>query len=330
MINHQLTRRAVLGSLGATMLSTLSTPTFAQGAYPNRPIKIIVPWAAGGGGDVIVRLMAPSLQKRLGGQAIVVDNRPGAIGTIGSVVAARSPADGYTLVYGGLESHTIAPSAMKKAPYDPKKDFVAIAPLGFFPAALVVSASHPAKTLAQFVQMAKDAKAPLSFGSWSNATSGHLIMEAFKQAKSVDLMHVPYGGTAPLLQAQLSQQVDCSINVLSTVEPHIRNGALRLLAVAMPQRLPEFPNVPTFKENGVDVARGPWVGIFGQAGLPADIIARVHEAVDATLKEPAMVEQTKKMFFVTEHMEQRAYQNFYLSEVDRWGQYVKTAKVAIE
>lgn len=330
MTDLPLTRRAMLGSLGATILSTLASPTLAQdGAFPSRPIRIIVPWAAGGGGDVIVRLMGPSLQKRLG-QAIVVDNRPGAIGTIGSVAAARSPADGYTLVYGGMESHTIAPNAMKKPPYDPRKDFVAIAPLGFFPAALVVSASHPAKNLAQFLQMAKDAKAPLSFGSWSTATSGHLMMEALKQAKGVDLLHVPYNGTAPLLQAQLSQQLDCSINVLSTVEPHIRNGALRLLAVAMPQRLPEFPDVPTFKENGVDVARGPWVGIFGPAGLPADVVARVHEAVDATLKEPAVVEQTSKMFFVVEHADQRAYQSFYLGEIDRWGQYVKTAKVAIE
>lgn len=330
MKNHQPTRRAILGSLGVTLLPTWATSVLAEGsAFPNRPIKVIVPWAAGGGGDVLVRLMAPSLQKRLG-QAIVVDNRPGAIGTIGSVAAARSPADGYTLVYGGMESHTIAPSALKKAPYDPKKEFVAIAPLGFFPAALVVSASHPAKNLAQFLQMAKEAKAPMTFGSWSTATSGHLMMEALKQSKNVDLLHVPYNGTAPLLQAQLSQQVDSSINVLSTVEPHIRNGVLRLLAVAMPQRLPEFPDVPTFKENGVDVARGPWVGIFGPAGLPADVVARVHEAIDATLKEPAVVEQTKKMFFITEAMDQRAYQNFYLSEIDRWGQYVKTAKVTIE
>lgn len=330
MNNMQFTRRKVIASAGAAMVSTVAFPTLAQqGQYPNRPIKIIVPWAAGGGGDAVVRLMGPSLQKRLG-QPIVVDNRPGAIGTIGSVAAARSPADGYTIVYGGMESHTIAPHALKKAPYDPKKDFVAIAPLGYFPVALVVNASHPAKNLTQFLQMAKDAKPPMTFGSWSIATSGHLMMEALKQAKGVELVHVPYNGTAPLLQAQLSQQVDCSINVLATVEPHIRNGGLRLLAVSMPQRLPEFPDVPTLKEAGINVERGPWVGIFGPAGMAADAIARVHDAINATLKEPAIAEQIKKMFFIAEHMDQGAYQNFYLSEIDRWGQYVRTAKVTIE
>ena len=306
----QITRRTLVGFAGAAMLPTVANTAFGQdGHYPSRPIKVIVPWAAGGGGDVIIRLMGQSLQKRLG-QPIVVDNRAGAIGTIGSLAAARSPADGYTIVYGGMESHAIAPHALKKVPYDPKKDFVAIAPLGYFPVALVVGASHPAKNLAQFLQMAKDAKAPMTFGSWSTATSGHLMMEALKQAKSVDFLHVPYNGTAPLLQAQLSQQVDCSINVLPTVEPHIRSGALRVLAVSVPQRLPEFPDVPTLKEAGLNVERGPWVGIFGPVGIPTEVVARLHAAIEATLSEPAIAEQTKKMFFVVEHMEQEPVRNF--------------------
>jgi tripartite-type tricarboxylate transporter receptor subunit TctC len=330
MKSMEFNRRKAMGALGAAMVSTTAFSALAeQTQYPNKPIKIIMPWAAGGGGDVIVRLMGPSLQKRLG-QPVIVDNRPGAIGTIGSFAAARSPADGYTLVYGGMESHAIAPHALKKPPYDPKKEFVAIAPLGYFPVALVVSASHPAKDLQQFLQMAKEARPPMTFGSWSIATSGHLMMEALKQVKGVELLHVPYNGTAPLLQAQLSKQVDCSINVLPTVESHLRSGTLRMLAISVPQRLPEFPDVPTLKEAGINVEKGPWVGIFGPAGMPADIIARVHEAIDATLKETAVAEQLKKMQFVAEYMSQRAYQDFYLSEIDRWGEYVRTAKVTIE
>jgi len=325
-----LTRRSALGGLGAAMLAAVAAPVLAQqGPYPNRPIKIIMPWAAGGGGDVIVRLMGSSLSQRLG-QPIIVDNRPGAIGTIGSLAAARSPADGYTLVYAGADSHSIAPHVLKQIPYDVKKDFVALAPIGFFPLGLVVSASHPAKNLAQFLQMAKEAKEPLTFGSWGQGTSGHITMEAFKVATKVRMLHVPYNGTAPLVQAQLGQQIDSSINALAVVEPHIRSGALRLLAVTAKERVPQFPDVPMMKEMGISIDMGPWIGLFGPAGMPADIVARLHDAIDATLREPAVVEQTKKMVMIIDHMDQRSYQNFYNAEYDRWGQYIKTANVTID
>lgn len=325
-----LTRRAILTSLGAGMLAAAGTPALSQqGPYPNRPIKIIVPWAAGGGGDVLIRLMAPSLSQRLG-QPIVVDNRPGAIGTIGSLAAARSPADGYTLVYGAADSHSIAPHILKQVPYDAKKDFVAVAPIGFPPLALVVHASHPAKTFEQFLQMAKSAKEPLTYGSWGQGSSGHITMEAFKQATKVNLLHVPYNGTAPLAQAQLSSQIDCSINTLPVVEPHVRAGTLRLLAITARERLPQFKDIPIMKEMGISIDMGPWLGILAPAGIAEDILARLHGAIDATLREPAIVEQMKKMTMVVEYMDQRSYQNFYTAEFDRWGQYIRTAKVTVD
>jgi len=326
VMSNQVKRRAAL----AAIISTLGLPAFAQtGSYPNRPIKIIMPWAAGGGGDVIVRMLAPSLSKRLG-QPVVVENRPGAIGTIGSLAAARSPADGYTLVYGAADSHSIAPHILKQIPYDAKKDFVAIAPIGYPPLALVVSASSPAKNFEHFMQMAKAAKEPLTFGSWGLGGSGHITMEAFKQVTRVNLLHVPYNGTAPLIQAQLGNQIDCSINTLPVVEQHVRNGQLRLLAVAAKERISQFPDAPLLKEMGVPIEMGPWLGFLAPTGVPDDILNKLHEAIDASFSEPAIVEQMKKMTMFIEHIDRRSYNNFYQSEFDRWGQYIRTANIKLD
>jgi tripartite-type tricarboxylate transporter receptor subunit TctC len=324
------TRRKVLTAIGTGLLGPIvGTATAQTGSYPDRPIKIIVPWPAGGAGDVIVRLIAPSLGQRLG-QPIVVDNRPGALGTIGSLASARSPADGYTLVYAGADSHSVAAQVLKKAPYDTRKDFVAVAPLGYFPLGVAIQAAHPAKTLDQFLKMAREAKQPLTFGSWGQGSTGHITMEAFKQAAKIDMLHVPYAGTAPLVQAQLSGQVDCSINGLTTLEPHLRAGTLRLLAITATERLAQFPNVPTMRELGIDISMGPWVGIFGPAGMPPDIVNRLHDAIDAALREPQTVEQTKKLMMVTNHMSQPAYQDFFLKEYDRWGKYIREAKITLD
>ena len=331
MKHHPIPRRSALVTLGAGLLGAVAGPAFAQtGPYPNRPIKINVPWAAGGGGDVLVRMFAPGLQQRLG-QPIVVENRPGAIGTIGSVAAARSPADGYTLLYGSADSHSIAPQILKQAPYDPKKDFVAVAPIGFPPLALVVHASHPAKTFDQFLKMAREAKdKPLTYGSWGQGGSGHITGEALKQVAKVELVHIPYNGTAPLLQAELANQIDCAINTLPVVEPYVRTGQLRVLAIVAKERLPQFAELPLLKEMGIGIEVGGWIGFLAPAGVPADILAKLHAAIDATAHEPAIAEQMKKMTMIPDYQDQRSYQAFYLSEFDRWGQYIRSAKISLD
>jgi tripartite-type tricarboxylate transporter receptor subunit TctC len=322
-------RRRTLKVLGAASLAAAAPRAIAQsGPWPNRPVKIIVPWAVGGGGDVLVRLMTPGLTARLG-QPFIVENRPGAIGTIGSGVAARSPADGYTFVYGAADSHSIAPHILK-VPYDARKDFVAVAPIGYPPLGLVVNASHPAKTFAQFVEMAKAAKEPPTFGSWGKGSSGHITMEALKQSTKIDLLHVPYNGTAPLIQAQLAGELNCSINTMSVVEQHVRAGTLRVLAATARERLADFPDVPIMKEFGVSIDMGPWLGILAPAGVPADIVARMNAALEATMAEPKFVETMKRQVMIIDRMDPRAYQAFFESEYDRWGQYIRTAKVTLE
>ena len=330
MKNAKISRRHVMAGLAATALGGLALPGMAQsGPFPNRPIKIIMPWAAGGGGDVLVRAMAPSLSQRLG-QPVVIENRPGAIGTIGSAVAARSPADGYTIVYGAADSHSIAPHILKQSPYDSKKDFVAVAPIGFTPLALVVHASHPAKTFAQFLQMAKEAKEPMTFGSWGQGSSGQITMEALKQVGKIDLLHVPYNGTAPLIQAQLANQVNSSIVPIPVAEPHVRAGTIRMLVITARERMPGFPDIPIMRELGIAIDMGPWLGFLAPTGVPNDVLARLHDAIEASLAEPQVAETMKKMTMVIERMDQRAYQAFYNNEYDRWGEYIRTAKVKLD
>lgn len=323
-------RRQLLTGIAAGAASAFSLPGMAQsGPFPNRPIKVIVPWPAGGGGDIVVRMLAPGMSARLG-QPVVVENRAGAVGSIGSAVAAKSPADGYTLVYGSADSHSIFPHLNKQVPYDAKKDFTAIAPIGFTPLALAVHASSPAKNMAQFVQMAKDAKEPLSYGSWGVGGSGQITMEAVKIGARIDLLHVPYQGTAPQMQALLANQVACALLPVPVVDQHVKAGTVRVLAIVAKERLPGYTDYPTVKELGIPVDMGPWFGYLAPAGLPADVIARLHAAIDGAMAEPANLEAMRKISVVTERMEQAAYQNFYNSEFDRWGSYIRTAKITLE
>ena len=323
-------RRRMVGALTAGALASLAPTAWAQSSsFPSKPIKIIMPWAAGGGGDVLVRAMVPALSQRLG-QPVVVENRPGAIGTIGSLAAARSPADGYTLVYGAADSHSIAPHILKQAPYDSKKDFVAVAPIGFTPLALVVHSSHPAKTFAEFLQMAKAAKEPMTFGSWGLGSSGQITMEALKQVAGINLLHVPYNGTAPLMQAQLANQIASAIVPIPVAAGHVQSGAVRMLVITARERLPGYTNIPIMKELGIAIDMGPWLGFLAPAGTPPDVVAKLNAAFDAVMAEPQVKETMGKMSMVADRMSPQAYQTFYNNEFDRWGNYIRTANVKVD
>lgn len=329
-MDYRISRRTALASIASGALGTFTGMTHAQSAgYPNRPIKIIMPWAAGGGGDVLVRAMTPALAQRLG-QPVVVDNRPGAIGTIGSQVVARSPADGYTLVYGTADSHSIAPHILKSIPYDSSKDFTAVAPIGFTPLALIVHSSHPAKTFSQFLQIANQSKQPLTYGSWGQGSSGQITMEALKQKAKTNLLHVPYNGTAPLMQGSLANQIDCAIVPVLVVDQHVKAGSVRMLAVTARERLAAFPDVPLMKEMGVGIDMGPWLGFLAPTGTPNDIVEKLNAAITASIAEPQVAEVMKKMTMVIDKMNPSDYQKFVNSEYDRWGTYIRTAAITVD
>lgn len=329
-MKHPISRRTLIAGVAAGALLPVSSLTQAQStAYPNRPIKIIMPWAAGGGGDVLVRAMTSALAQRLG-QPVVVDNRPGAIGTIGSQAAARSAADGYTLVYGTADSHSIAPHILKSIPYDSRKEFTAVAPIGFTPLALIVHSSHPAKSFSQFLQMAKQAKQALAYGSWGQGSSGQITMEALKQKAKVDLLHAPYNGTAPLMQGALANQLDCAIVPVLVADQHVKAGSVRMLAVTARERLAAFPDVPLMKEVGVEIDMGPWLGFLAPAGTPSDVVEKLNGAITASIAEPQVAEVMKKMTMVIDKMSSAEYQKFVNSEFDRWGAYIRTAGISLD
>jgi tripartite-type tricarboxylate transporter receptor subunit TctC len=329
-MNEAFSRRTMLGHMGLTLGGLTSMGSWAQApGFPSGPIKIIMPWAAGGGGDVLVRAMTTAIAQRLG-QPVVVDNRPGAIGTIGSLAAARSPADGHTLVYGTADSHSIAPHILKTSPYDSKKDFVAVAPIGFTPLTLIVHASHPAKSFEQYLQMARQTKEPLTYGSWGQGSSGQITMEALKQKAKIDLLHIPYNGTAPLMQAQLANQINSAIVPVLVADQHVKSGLVRMLAVTARERLSAFPDVPIMKEMGVEIDMGPWLGFLAPAGTPPAVVEKLNAAIAGSIAEPQVAEVMKKMTMVIDKMNPVDYQKFVNNEYDRWGSYIRTAKITMD
>lgn len=322
------TRRKALRALTLPALGVALAGWTQTSVSASRPLKIIVPWAAGGGGDALVRVIGPVLSKRLG-QPVIIENRPGAIGTIGSLAGARSPADGHTLIYGSADSHSIAPHILNPPPFDAKKDFVAIAALGFTPLTVMVHASHPAKTLEEFLQMARQATESLTYGSWGQGSSGHIIMEVLKQTTHTPLLAVPYNGTAPLMQAQLGQQIDCAIIPTMVAEQHVAAGTIRMLAVTAPQRLSAHSDVPTLKEFGVDIDIGPWLGFVAPAKTPTDVVAHLHAAIASALADAGVAESMRQMSMVMTPMSVGEYQAFYEREYDRWGNYIRTANISL-
>jgi tripartite-type tricarboxylate transporter receptor subunit TctC len=323
----RVTWRGLVAGVAMLALSAAVLPAAAED-FPSKPVRVIVPWPAGGGGDAVVRLMAPVISERLN-TAVLVENRPGATGTIGSAAAARSPADGYTLVYGTADSNSIMPHLLKKVGYD-RKAFVAVAPIGFFPYALAVHPSVPAGNLQEFVQLARNSREQLSFGSWGVGSSGQVLGESLKAATGIDMLHVPFQGTAPLLTALVGGQVKAAMLPMPLVEQYAKAGNIRLLGVAAPDRLPGLPALRTLKEQGVNVDINTWVGFLAPAQLPADVLARLHKAIQEAAASPPIADRLRQLQVVPQSMSQAEYQSFVDSEFDRWGKVIQQARIKLE
>ena len=258
--------------------------------YPVRPIRLIVPFPPGGAADVVARIIGAPLGERLG-KIVLVDNRPGGGATIGADVVAKAQPDGYTLLYGTPGPQIINPYLMSKLPYDPGKDFAPITRIGVIPSVLVVPASVPAKSVKDLIALAKAQPGKFNFASAGIGASSHLAGELFKTMAGVDIVHVPYKGTGPALQDLLAGNVQMAIDSLSVYLPHIKSGALRVLAVSTAARSPLLPEVPPIGDTLRGFDASPMNYIAARAGTPLTIIARLNKEINAVLKLPDVRER---------------------------------------
>jgi tripartite-type tricarboxylate transporter receptor subunit TctC len=288
--NFRLTRHAAL--FCATMMSFAGTAANAQSAYPNRPVKLVVPFSAGGSTDLVARQLAQEMTARTG-QPFVVDNKPGAGSTIGADFVAKAPADGYTLLLGTISSHATAVGLYPKLPYDPLKDFAPITEITAIPNVIVASPQNPrlanVSTLTDLIALAKKNPGQLTYASSGSGSSNHLATESLNSAAGIMLNHIPYKGSAPALTDVGAGHVDLMLDVVLTSLPQIKTGRLKALGITSLKRSPLLPDVPTVAEQGYPGFEVlGWYGLFAPAGTPSPVLERLWRDFSAVLNSDKM------------------------------------------
>lgn len=324
-----LSRRHLLalaaGIAGATALPLQAQPD----AWPSRPIKLVVGYAAGGATDVIARLVAVKLGERLG-QPVVVDNRAGANSNVGAEVVAKSPPDGYTL-YVFTIANTINASLYAKLGYDPQKDFEPIGLIAKIPNILVVNNNLPIKSIADYVRFAKASKDGITFASSGSGSSIHLSGEMFKMQTHLNMLHVPYRGSAPAVTDLLGGQVQSMFDNTPSALPHVQGGRLRAIAITSAKRSPLLPDVPTVAESGFpgfDVQS--WFGLAAPAGTPKPVIDRLNAELNKVLAAPELRQRFQDLAASPEPGTPEQMRSFAAAETQRWREVVKTSGAKAE
>jgi tripartite-type tricarboxylate transporter receptor subunit TctC len=280
----KLSRRFVPHVLFATALALTGSLASAQ-TYPTKPVRLVVPFPAGGATDIFARVLSQKMGEKLG-TTLVVENRPGAGGAIGSDVAAKAPADGYTLLLATSSTHSIGPNLTAKLPYDAVADFTPISHVGNAPSIMLVPNSSPAKTLQEWIAYAKANPGKLNYASSGNGTIVQLTAELFKSQAGVFMVHIPYKGTALAIPDLVSGKVDVLFDSLPTGLPHVRDGRLRALAVTSAKRTSMAPELPAIAEVLPGYESNTWFGLYGPKALPPAIVTRVNTAVNEALADP--------------------------------------------
>lgn len=303
---------------------------FAQ--YPDRPIKMIVPYPPGGGTDNVARVFAKYLSERIK-QPILVENRGGASGMVGSEFVARAVPDGYTMEYTVGDTHSVIPHLFPKVRYDPLKDFIPVVVVGSMPNALVVNTSKVSATsLSEFIQVAKANPGKYSYSTWGVGSGAHIRTEAFNEKTDLKMLHVPYQGSGPSFAAVLGGQVDVTMVPLSMATGHEKGGAVRILGVDTTSRVPDAADVPTFTEQGVPITLAFWQGVLLPAKTPNSIITYLNREANAVLSDPEARAALTKAGVIprANGMSPKELDTYMQNEYNRWGQVIKTTNIKVD
>jgi tripartite-type tricarboxylate transporter receptor subunit TctC len=311
----------------AATVGFLAVSSFAQN-YPTRPVRMIVPFAPGGGTDISARVLAQGLTNVLG-QTVVVDNRPGAGSTLGTDLAAKSSADGYTVLLGNI-SMAFNAALYRKLPYDTVRDLTAISLVSDQPNILVAHPSLPAKTLGDFVALARSQPGKLTYGSAGTGSGTHLAMELLLMSQRMDLVHVPFKGTGPALTALLGNQISVFFSTYASALPHVKANRLRAYAVTSAKRTTTLPDVPTVAESGVPgYEYSTWYGLLAPSGVPKPIIQKLSEATMTVLKMPDVRERYLSQGMDPVPTTPAEFTKLIHSEMAKWDKVVKAAKIPL-
>jgi len=328
-------RRLLLGASAALVPAAVPGLAFAQGAWPNKPVRVVVPFAPGGTTDILARALAPELGKAFG-QTFVIDNKPGAGGNLGSDIVAKSPPDGYTLLMGTVGTHAINASLYPKMPFDPVKDFVPIVLVAGVPNVLVL---NPAKaqsakidTVADLIRYAKANPGKLNMASSGNGTSIHLSGELFKSMTGTYMLHFPYRGSGPALLDLIGGTMDLMFDNLPSALPQIKAGKLKALAVTSATRSAAVPDLPTIAEagpvKGFDASS--WFGLLAPVGTPADIVTRIQQETAKALQSVALKERLLSQGAIPSGNTSAEFAKFIAAESAKWAQVVKVSGAKVD
>jgi tripartite-type tricarboxylate transporter receptor subunit TctC len=325
-LNRRRAGTLALAALGA-MAALLPLAATAQASFPDKPIRLVVPFPPGGTADISGRVLAEALSKELG-QPVVVDNRAGAGGSVGARLVAEAPADGYTLLLGTSSTNGTNSAVYKNLSFDGLKSFTPITRILTVPGVLAMGKNFPAKNYADFSRLVSAAPGKYSYASSGNGGATHLAMEHYKALSGMRVVHIPYRGTGPALNDVIGGQVDMIYDTLASSSPHIKAGNLVPVAVAAPLRAKDLPNVPTFAELKLPGANeGFWNGVLAPAGLPADVLNKLHGAIVRAVRTPAVEEKFAAVGAMTVVDTPAAFAKVIGDDIAKWKKVVETSQI---